>query len=272
MNYLKALFILLVSCIIIQGCLSKKTKIDPAPIQVPEALTKVNDLLDGLTKADLAEIGNSKMVIDGETIPVYLPDGKRVRGMEMMNIFMKGEYVIEPYVNQEEEVKVILLREATEEEKKETESISTNMGKESDLVGKTATPFKVQDISGVEYALDQLNGKIVVLNFWFIACKPCVMEMPDLNHLVEKYANKEVLFIAFALDDKDDLENFLLKNNFNYKIIPNSMETAKNYDVSSYPTHIVLNKSSKIELVLKGLSSTTIEQIDDEIGSLLEQR
>jgi thiol-disulfide isomerase/thioredoxin len=31
-----------------------------------------------------------------------------------------------------------------------------------------------------------LRGKVIVLDFWFTKCAPCVASIPELNHLAEK--------------------------------------------------------------------------------------
>ena len=53
--------------------------------------------------------------------------------------------------------------------------------------GSTLTELSFEDINGKNYNLNSLKGKIIVLNFWFIQCKPCVEEFPDLNKLKKEF-------------------------------------------------------------------------------------
>ena len=69
---------------------------------------------------------------------------------------------------------------------------------ENSLIGMNAPVFSVKDIQGNKKSLNSLKGKIIILNFWFIECKPCVREMPELNNLVKKYKNDNVEFIGFS--------------------------------------------------------------------------
>jgi len=71
-----------------------------------------------------------------------------------------------------------------------------------------AAPFSVTDIKGNTYTSEELKGKVVVLNFWFIGCAPCRIEIPGLNEMVKHYDKEEVVFIAFALDGKEELKKF----------------------------------------------------------------
>ncbi len=129
------------------------------------------------------------------------------------------------------------------------------------LGGKSATasdertqaiPFNVTSIEGKTLNLENLRGKIVVLNFWFIGCAPCRVEIPGLNELVAEFKDHDVVFIGFALDDETALKKFLKKTEFRYHIIPNSGEIAKKYRVSAYPTHIIIDKEGNIAARLSG--------------------
>jgi hypothetical protein len=146
--------------------------------------TPQNSHLKGLTKATSEELSTQKIMLDGENIAIYTVEGKRVKGMEMMQLFTSGDYTPEFYMNKDKEIKVAVLKPSTKEEK-------AQMNNKSDLVGTDALPFSAVDINGNEYSLDELKGKIIVMNFWFVECKPCIMKMPELNEIVEMYKNNE---------------------------------------------------------------------------------
>ena len=261
-NYI-LLLLAIGSLLTLEGCTNKKS-----------ATSENLSFLPGLVKANLSELKNVEMKLDGETIPIYFKDGKRVKGMEMMNALMSGAYSPEPYVNSENEIKAYLLRELSDKEMKSVEELRDTKEpahKKSPLVGKKAPPFVVNDLNGNTYSLEDLKGMIVVLNFWFIACKPCVIEIPELNNLVEKYAEKEVVFLAITFDKKATLDDFLQKQNFEYAVIPNSKDVINQYKVFSFPTHIIIDKTSTVDFVLKGLSPTTIEQIDHALERLIDK-
>ena len=62
---------------------------------------------------------------DGETIPVYTDAGKRVKGMELMQLMMSREYTPTPYIDESKDIKAFVLRPATEEELKTGPSVQT---------------------------------------------------------------------------------------------------------------------------------------------------
>jgi len=118
---------------------------------------------------------------------------------------------------------------------------------EKEMAGKTAAPFELTDINGKKYALQDLKGKVVVLNFWFTACVPCQREMPELNKLTEKYKGKNVVFLAIGNDNPEQIKEFLKTNTFNYTLLSSGIKTARDYNVAFYPTSMVIDKSGVIK-------------------------
>ena len=127
------------------------------------------------------------------------------------------------------------------------------MVKES-LLGCKAPDFTVKTIKGESISLEKLKGKVVIINFWFTSCAPCIAEMPALNKLVEEFKGSDVVFIAFARDDVDELASFLEKRLFNFSIIASANEMAKSYciDIFGWPTTIVVDKSGIVRKVTSG--------------------
>lgn len=140
-------------------------------------------------------------------------------------------------------------------------------------VFKTGTKlrnFKAVDINGKKYDLKELAGKVVVLNFWFINCPPCRIEIPELNILVSKYKdNPDVVFLAIGLDEEYDIEQFLKKSPFLYNIIDRGRFLSDQYRVKLYPTHVVLDQEGIVKFHSDGLASNTVYWIRKTIKESL---
>ena len=226
--------------------------------------------LQGLRKANFTELDPSKpLMLDGVSTPVYTENLTLIEGEDFMKVMSNGDYFPDIYIDSNKEVKAFVLRKATELEKSKMVKMQTDaeMPRNSDLLGKPALPFSVTDINGNNYSLENLKGKVVVINFWFVECKPCVMEMPELNKLVEKFNNKDVVFLGFAMNEKDKLEQFLKKTTYKYNIIPGAKDVVGTYGVTSFPMHIVIDKNSIITFSVNGLGPTTIEDLEKAIDS-----
>ena len=137
--------------------------------------------------------------------------------------------------------------------------------------GEKALDFIVSDLEGNTTKLTELKGKVVVLNFWFTKCGPCVMEMPDLNNLVEQFKGKDVEFLSITFDKKELVEQFLDTHEFNYRIAPNANDVITMYGVQSYPTNIVINQKGEIVLKELGYRTNIKSVLSQSIKSLLDQ-
>ncbi len=114
-------------------------------------------------------------------------------------------------------------------------------------IGEKISSFRANDIDGNKIKLKDLEGKIVVINFWFIGCPPCRMEIPELNKLALEYANNpDVVFIAIGLDNKYDIQQFIKNNPFAYHLIEDGRMYADLYRLNLYPTNLVLDKEGKV--------------------------
>jgi len=110
------------------------------------------------------------------------------------------------------------------------------------------------------------------MNFWFINCQPCRMEIPELNALVDSFKNNsKVVFIAVGLDNKSSIMDFLKSFPFNYSIIDNGRFIADQYRIKSYPTHVVVDTERKVYFHTSGLGATTIYWIRKSIEELLKK-
>ncbi len=122
-----------------------------------------------------------------------------------------------------------------------------------DLVGCKAPEFDVITIGGQRLRLSALRGKVVVLNFWFIGCAPCIAELPALNRLVEDYKGKDVVFVAFGRDSDLDIREFLEKKEFKYDVVSSDYDFARTYCIlNGWPTSMVLDKQGVLRKVFTG--------------------
>ena len=136
-------------------------------------------------------------------------------------------------------------------------------------VGSQAIPFSVKDIKGNELSLSDLKGKVVAINFWFVDCQPCQLEIPDLNDMVADFENEDVVFIGMALDSKARLKSFLNNNPFLYQVVPNCKHIVTAYGISISPGHVVIGKDSKVKYTSQGLTPETVSNLKKAIKSEL---
>lgn len=144
--------------------------------------------------------------------------------------------------------------------------------RDSCLAGSIAPDFNVTSVKGENIQLSKLKGQVVVLNFWFTRCGPCIEEMPALNQLVKFYSGKKVKFISFAPEDSLSLEKFFQQHPFNFTAIPNSEDIRRNIFklFSAWPYAIIIDKEGRISKMWFGNTGENIfEFYKENIDKLL---
>ena len=162
-------------------------------------------------------------------------------------LMKSGDYKLTPVHYDSDSTAFILTKR---EERIEDNLFSNSPKPEEAKFFKVGEAFKfvnLKDINGVVLDANDLVGKIVVINFWFIACPPCRYEIPELNRIVRKYqSNKEVIFIAIGLDHIDDIKKFLNVSPFEYHVIGDSRPLFSYYKVTQCPVSLVIDKKGII--------------------------
>ncbi len=118
-----------------------------------------------------------------------------------------------------------------------------------------------------------LRGKVLVLNFWFKSCAPCVAEMPALNKLYNEFKGRDVLFIGFASDSEQALKpTYLNTGKFLFDIVPNSGNIAKEFKFAGYPTTYIVDQQGKVVKAWTGYTKDPYDTAKPIIDRLLSHR
>ena len=111
-----------------------------------------------------------------------------------------------------------------------------------------------------EIELKQLEGKVVLINFWATWCGPCRMEIPDLNELYAKYNDLGLEILGVSTSDSEkQLKEFKSSYNIFYPLLyGNPSDTYKiqmEYGVYSIPISFLVDKKGELIRVYSGLIS-----------------
>jgi thiol-disulfide isomerase/thioredoxin len=128
------------------------------------------------------------------------------------------------------------------------------LGDPNTMVGETAPDIEFKDMDGQTFALSDLRGKVVFLDFWATWCNPCRMEMPHIETLHKELGpGGEVVFIGASSEDKATIERFLAKTPYTFRIAMVSKEDAAlKYKVSSIPAGFVIDRDGVIRAQMIG--------------------
>ncbi len=222
---------------------------------------------------DLHEMEESEMIennvqFNPAIIKMYTIDGNIIAANQINDIMMSGNFMPVIFGNKQHEPIALVFRKSTKEEKEQLQQAMSMQDPNANFTtGIMAKNFATVDLEGEKVSLADLKGKVVVLNFWFTTCPPCIAEMPELNKMVKKYKNKNVEFIAITFESKEKIKAFLKEHKFNYKTVSDN-SIVRDYNVSIFPLNMIIDQNG--EIIFKKVGDF-IEELDIKIGLLLNK-
>src|SRR5262249_33589635 len=74
-------------------------------------------------------------------------------------------------------------------------------------------PFSVTTIDGKQISLDELQGKVVLLDFWATWCTPCLEALPSVQKVARKFQGEPLVILSVSLDQNEKgWKDFITKN------------------------------------------------------------
>ena len=138
--------------------------------------------------------------------------------------------------------------------------------------GDLAPRFTVKTLDGESLSSDALKGKVVLLDFWATWCSPCVQAIPALEEIRKKNAGKPFVLVGVSADfERRTLEQFLEKRGIPGPQVWNGSRGDLNrmFQVSTFPTHVVLDAEGRIVYRKMGWSSASARGLDAAIQKAL---
>ncbi|MET3501307.1 peroxiredoxin [Mucilaginibacter rubeus] len=202
-----------------------------------------------------------------------LPDGKEILPDKLDSVkkAWNGERILFQHNDEDDKNQVMrLVRMTPEMARMLAEQDLKRQRAILEMTGKPAPEFSFSDLKGKKWTLSKLRGKVVVLNFWFTSCPPCIQEMPKLNELVDHYKHKDVFFLALTFNDRLKAGAFLSTHKFAYTVLPGSGDADKAYQITSWPASFVIGRDGHIKTVLgseEDIAASLSKQIERELRS-----
>ena len=138
-------------------------------------------------------------------------------------------------------------------------------------IGAVAPSWKLREPnSNKRYlSLEQLKGKVVVVDFWSLGCPPCMKMVAELNTVAKDFENRQVAVVGISAWGESKIDVFRLKQkrNLSYHLLVGSSEVVTAYKVDALPTLYILDKEGKIAHRHQGFMSR--EALKEAVLSVL---
>jgi thiol-disulfide isomerase/thioredoxin len=123
------------------------------------------------------------------------------------------------------------------------------------------------DSTGQVRSLAELEGKVVLVNFWATWCAPCRKEMPLLSRMQREYAERDFVVLYVSLEEPAVLDRFLASNTFD-GTHGRLQRAADFYDAGKYyPLSYLIGRQGQVEERWSGRPNE--KWLDDAIRAAL---
>jgi tetratricopeptide (TPR) repeat protein len=136
-----------------------------------------------------------------------------------------------------------------------------------------APEFAFTSAEGEYISMDDLRGKVVLLDFWGTWCPPCRVPLPSLRDLNKRYA-KEKAFVMISVsvhDDEDKWRDFTAKNQMVWPQAFDRQDKIQHaFQVNKFPTYILIDHEGIIRLRVSGYSFEREAALNDAIHKAIK--
>ena len=110
--------------------------------------------------------------------------------------------------------------------------------------------------TGRPFEMASLQGKIVLFDFWYSSCGPCIAEIPDLIKFAEAYRDRDdFVFVSvctdavfFGAENKAEMVAFIKERGIDYITLYDQPENslAERFEVRGYPAKFIRNAQGEL--------------------------
>jgi peroxiredoxin len=118
---------------------------------------------------------------------------------------------------------------------------------ESDDAKRQSADFTLNDLQGKAWHLRDLQGKVVLVNFWATWCPPCRKEMPDLQALYDKYKDQGLVVLSISDEESGKVAPFIADRKITYPVLLDPGDrVSETFIIAGIPKSFVYDRSGKL--------------------------
>ncbi len=136
---------------------------------------------------------------------------------------------------------------------------------EADDAKRQKADFTLLDLQGKSWHLQDLKGKVVLVNFWATWCPPCRKEMPDLQALYDKYKDQGFVVLSISDEEAGKVSPFIAERKISYPVLLDPRRKVNEaFVVEGIPKSFVYDREGK--LVAQSIDMRTRSQFQQMLA------
>jgi thiol-disulfide isomerase/thioredoxin len=122
---------------------------------------------------------------------------------------------------------------------------------------KMAPPLTVVALDGTKFNLDEMGGRVVLIDFWATWCGPCNEELPHMKKIAKEFANEPLVILSVSWDsDEAKWKDFIAKNQMTWMQYRDAdHELSRRFDVNAIPHYFTIDSDGVLTAEMLGEGS-----------------
>jgi len=135
-----------------------------------------------------------------------------------------------------------------------------------------APDFSIVTSEGEYQSSDELRGKVLLIDFWGVWCKPCLNAIPYLSQLAKKYSRDAFILISVDVNDEEaKWREFIAQNKMNWTHARDSnSKIQRSFQINAFPTYVLIDHEGIVRYRGKGAGLRTEGEISDAVKRALK--
>ena len=124
-----------------------------------------------------------------------------------------------------------------------------------------APPFAITTLDGRHLTLDDLHGRVVLLDFWATWCVPCQQLLPRLQQLAEHLRDQPFTLISISWDeDSDAWRQYIAANHMSWpQVLDQDHKLSAIYGVDALPHYFTIDGDGALQSEVVGVGNDDLE-------------
>ncbi|MFP4623227.1 MAG: TlpA family protein disulfide reductase [Gemmatimonadota bacterium] len=147
--------------------------------------------------------------------------------------------------------------------------------------GGPAPSLELPRLTGGTLGLEELRGKVVMVNIWATWCPPCVREMPSMQRVYDAYRDDGLEIVAVAVDHRPGVagpdgrvegpvSEFVDRLGLTFPVVLDPTgDTERRFGTEHLPTTVLIDRSGRVRVREVGGRSWDEEPFIGMVESLL---
>ena len=135
-----------------------------------------------------------------------------------------------------------------------------------------APDFSFTTFDGEYLSLEDLRGKVVLVDFWATWCPPCVKATPGLKRLQDKFKGQPFVILGISGDrNRGEWQSFIVGNSLKWHhYLDERGQLARSFNIEAFPSYLLLDHDGIVRHTWRGYDGSTDGDIESKAKKLLK--